>query len=66
MYLNELANEYLLRAERIKQEITGLRPLLLIYRGDRLETLKNRIWILYRTGKAYSFFANALNAGVVK
>lgn len=62
MNLNELGNKYLAEAESIRKRITGLRPLLEIYRGDELNTLKSRIWILYRLGKKY----NSIGSGLLK
>ena len=54
MTLEEVGFEYLGEAENIRKQITGLRPLLEIYRDDKLNSLKNRIYILYRLGKLYN------------
>lgn len=53
MTLEEIGNEYLEEAESIRNRITGLRPLLEIYRDDELNSLKSKIWVLYRLGKNY-------------
>ena len=52
--LEEVGFEYLSQAENIRTQITGLRPLLEIYRDDKLNSLKNKIYILYRLGRLYS------------
>lgn len=60
MTLEELGNNYISQANRVKNEITGLRPLLLIYRDDRLNDLKNRILVLYRLGRYYNYLGQKL------
>lgn len=54
MTLKEVGLEYLGEAENIRKQITGLRPLLEIYRDDKLNSLKSRICILYRLGRLYN------------
>ena len=54
MTLEEVGFEYLGEAENIRTQITGLRPLLEIYRDDKLNSLKSRIYILYRLGRLYN------------
>ena len=54
MTLEEVGFEYLGEAENIRAQITGLRPLLEIYRDDKLNSLKSRIYILYRLGRLYN------------
>ena len=46
MTLNEIGGDFLKEAARIRNKIKGLEPLLMIYRGDDLNTLKRRILIL--------------------
>lgn len=58
MTLEEVGFEYLGEAENIRKQITGLRPLLEIYRDDKLNSLKNRIYILYRLGRLYNEIGN--------
>lgn len=48
MTLMEIGSEFLKEAGRIKNKIRGLEPLLMIYRGDDLITLKKRILILHK------------------
>ena len=58
MTLEEVGFEYIGEAENIRKQITGLRPLLEIYRDDKLNSLKNRIYILYRLGRLYNEIGN--------
>ena len=54
MTLEDVGFEYLAEAENIREQITGLRPLLEIYRDDKLNSLKNKIYTLYRLGRFYN------------
>lgn len=60
MTLEEVGRNYLDAAEKIRIQITGLRPLLEIYRDDKLNTLKQRILILYRIGRHYRAVGNCI------